>query len=133
MTTHTLNEKGYPSSWPLPSHNTRHNSVIRRITDEQKKALYERETTTRELAHLLKVDESYLSSLFPGKGPTLTNAKRELLAIRKEYRLTYADRVLKGAITIKAAAEASRVPYRTMARAVQALKKSNYYDSRIQY
>lgn len=116
----TLNKHGYPISWPLPTSRT--NAVASRITHDQKKALYEREITTRDLAKTLNVREAYLSFLFPGKGPTLVRAKKALLAVRKEYRLSYAKKVIEGLMTTDQAATAARIPYRSMARAVQALR-----------
>jgi transcriptional regulator with XRE-family HTH domain len=118
---HTLNSKGYPDAWPR-ANTQRPDSVVSRITDAQKKALYERELTTRELAEKLGVREAYLSSLFPGKRPCFVKAKKMLAAARKEYRQSYAKQVILGSMSLKDAAAASRVPYRTMARIVKALK-----------
>ena len=116
----TLNKYGYPTSWPLPT--SRPNSVVSRITHDQKKDLYERNITTRDLAKTLKVREVYLSQLFPGKGPTLTRAKKALLVTRKEYRLSYAKKVIEGLLKVDQAATAVRISYRSMARAVQTLR-----------
>lgn len=116
----TLNKYGYPASWPLPTDRT--NSVVSKVTHEQKKDLYERNITTRDLAKILSVREAYLSHLFPGKGPTLTRAKKALLAARKEYRLSYAKKVIEGLMKVDQAATAARIPYRSMARAVQMLR-----------
>jgi AraC-like DNA-binding protein len=120
--TFTLNSKGYPANWP-DCNPKRPDTVVSRITDQQKKDLYERNITTRDLAKLFGVREAYLSWLFPGKGPGFSKAKKMLINTRKEYRCRYAAQVIEGKISIKDAATASRIPYRSMARAVQLLKK----------
>jgi hypothetical protein len=119
--TFTLNSKGYPAHWP-ECNPARPDTVASRITDRQKKDLYERNVTTRELAKLFGVREAYLSHLFPGKGPGFKEAKKRLINTRKEYRCNYASMVIEGKISCKDAAIASRIPYRSMARAVQLLK-----------
>ena len=125
---HTLNDKGYPANWPQPTPSTgvaASKSVVNTITDAQKKALYEREISTRELAKLFGVREAWLSTLFPGKRPGFLRSKKILTESRREYRKRYAADVVAGTMTVHQAATASRVPYRTMARIVKALKEAN--------
>lgn len=126
-TTFPLNAKGYPTHWP-EANPKRPDTVASRITDQQKKDLYDRKITTRQLAKQFNVREAYLSQLFSGKGPGFSKAKKILINTRKEYRHNYAIQVLAGKITIKDAAKASRIPYRSMARAVQLLKKQAEND-----
>lgn len=114
----------YPATWPKPN-TKKPKSVVTTITEEQKLALYNREITTKDLANLLKVGSTYLSALFPGKITSITAntpKKRELLAIRKEYRALQAKRVLAGALTIQMAADELRISYRSMARAVERIR-----------
>ena len=107
----------YPNSWPKASSRT--DALASKVTEEQKEALYNRKITTRELAKLLRVNESYLSSLFPTKAQPDSQAKRVLIAIRKEFRQTQAVKVAHKQLTTEQAALICRTSYRTMARAVQ--------------
>lgn len=119
--THELCPAGYPTSWPK-ANPQRPNSVVSVVTDLQKKNLYERNITTRSLALELGVKEAYLSYLFPGKGLARVEAKKSLIATRKEYRTQYATLVIKGQLNMTEAARLSKVPYRSMARAVKVLR-----------
>lgn len=114
----------YPSTWPKPS--VRYpDSLASRITEEQKLALYNREVTTRDLAKALNVLESTLSACFPGKVQSTAAArasKKELLATRKAFRTALAKRIIAGEISTMTAANNNKIPYRSMARVVQALK-----------
>lgn len=128
-----LNSHGYPASWPQA--NDRLDSIVSRITHTQKLALYTKQVTTRELAKTLNVRESYLSRKFPGKVPSgapFQAAKRALRVVRMEYRFLCAEKVLEKTLSILEAAKTANTTYRSMARAVQALKhtKANH-DSRV--
>lgn len=112
---------GYPASWPA-ANPLRPDAVPALITESEKRDLYVRNITTRELALKLQVKESYLSSLFPGKEPARDKMKKILRASRREYRTEYAKLVLKGQVSMQEASNLSKVPYRSMARAVQALR-----------
>lgn len=105
----------YPPHWPQPDPN-RPKSLVSRVTEEQKHALYNRIITTRALAKTLGVHEQYLSYRFPGKVP-LPN-KKLLIEARKEYKLEIAKLVLKGVYTVRAAAKVAHVSYNTMSRYV---------------
>lgn len=114
--------EGYPASWPK-ANPLRPTAVVSLVTDAQKRDLYVRNTTTRALALELKVKETYLSFLFPGKEPARSKIKRALRGVRHEYRMIYAQRVIDKELTLKQASELSRVSYRTLARAVQNLRE----------
>lgn len=113
----------YPNTWPRPLP-FKPEAVVSRITEQQKHDLYERRTTTRDLAKALGVREDYLSSLFPGKDEPMEQARKRLLDARKEFRASYGQRVISGELTLTKAGALSRTPYRTMARIVQALRKA---------
>lgn len=126
--THTTIELcagGYPASWPK-ANPLRPDAVPALISEAEKRDLYVRNITTRELALKLRVKESYLSSLFPGKEPARDKMKKLLRATRREYREQYARLVVKGQITMTDASRLSKVPYRSMARAVQALRAAGF-------
>lgn len=114
----------YPDKWPKPSY-SRPRAVASRITEQQKTDLYNRRVSTRDLARILEVNESYLSSLFPTKEKPDAKVKKILIAVRKEFRRAQVDRVLRGEIKTGAAALICRVSYRTMAKSVQQVRKSN--------
>ncbi len=124
MTNIELCPEGYPDAWPK-TNPLRPSAVVSVISHAQKKDLYERNTTTRQLALELGVKEAYLSSLFPGKEPARAKMKQSLRAVRKEFRDSYAELVIRKQITLKEAARMSNVSYRTVARAVEALKAQN--------
>ena len=113
----------YPDRWPKPSY-SRPRAVASRITERQKTDLYNRRISTRDLAKILGVNESYLSSLFPTKEAPDARAKKVLIGVRKEFRKVQVDKVLAGALEIGAAALICRVSYRTMARSVQQVRES---------
>lgn len=115
----------YPNHWPRPDENTRKNSLILRITEQDKERLFNRDITTRALAVKLGVREAYLSHIFPGKTETGAKGKPLLIAARREFRLIQAKLALEKSITIKQAASICNLSYRSMARAVQHLKEAN--------
>lgn len=121
MDTTPLNKHGYPEAWPQSS--PRLLSIVNSISHEQKRDLYTRKITTRDLALKLGVVEGYISYLFPGKALGYGKAKKSLLATRREYRRSFAQRVVNGNITLKAATEDSKIPSRSLARLVRELKK----------
>lgn len=122
MDTTPLNQYGYPEAWPKTS--PRPLSVVNVISHSQKRDLYTRKITTRELALNLKVVEGYISYLFPGKCLGFEKSKKSLLAARREYRKSYAEKIIKGQFTLKAAAEVSKIPPRSLARVVRDMKKA---------
>jgi len=122
----------YPAHWPRPykytdsTHRaTRRNSLLSLITEEDKIALYQRRITTRALALKYKVTECYVSKLFPGKAPIeettrdRVKAKKDLHIVRRQFRATLVVRVLAGELSTAQAADAARISYRSMARAVK--------------
>jgi hypothetical protein len=125
----------YPDKWPKPrlyssekGWATRHNAFINRITEQDKEDLYNRKVTTRAIAAKYDVNESYVSYLFPGKGPVSNPvkqaeiAKAELRATRKAYRMELAAKVLKGELSTVEAADQACIASRGMARAVKLLR-----------
>ena len=103
----------YPKSWPKP--NPRKPDVLQtRITEEQKRDLYSRRVTTRDLAKALNVHEKHLSYAFPGKEPIVD--KRPLIEARKEFKLSVAKEILEGLISIENASLKCYVSYTTMLR-----------------
>lgn len=126
-----LTPQGYPASWPKPR-KSRPDSLVSRITDEEKRQLYERELTTRDLAKRYDVRETWVSTLFPGKvegASTYIRQKKVLTKIRKEYRFSQAALVLAGNMSTKEASKVCKISYRSMARAVQILKKAENEQS----
>lgn len=122
----TLTSQGYPENWPKPC-KLRPNSLISRITDEEKRQLYNRELTTRELAKRYNVRETWVSTLFPGKVEAISvliKNKKVLTRARKEYRVSQAALVLSGNLSTVEAAKVCKISYRSMARAVQAARKA---------
>ena len=120
----TLTPQGYPADWPKPC-KLRPNSLISKITDEEKRKLYNRELTTRALAAQYRVKETWVSTLFPGKVQALSvliKNKKILTKARKEFRTAQAALVIAGELSTVKAAEVCRVSYRSMARAVQHLR-----------
>jgi hypothetical protein len=126
----------YPSHWPRPKtyssesgRATRPTALINRITEEEKEALYLRRITTRALAQKYGVNESYVSKLFPGKAVNADSLrqmkidKRELRAVRKQFRLSLAAKVLEGVLSTAKAADEARITYREMARAVKYVRE----------
>lgn len=117
-------QKPYPSTWPKPNHRSKF-AVVNRITEQQKLDLYNRAITTRDLATQLEVKENYLSKIFPGKVEPLAGTKadqqqrRELIVIRKAFRLEKAMEVVNGKLTVMEASEVVHTSYRNMARLVQ--------------
>jgi len=105
--------KPYPLTWPKPDPR-RPKAVQTRITDEQKRQLYNRQITTRALAQLLGVHEKYVSSLFPGKAPI--PASPDLRAIRNEFREALALEVMRGNLSITQASQKAHTSYNTMQR-----------------
>ena len=110
----------YPSFWPkADSHKP--GSLQSRITEQQKRDLFNRRITTRKLAKLLGVHETYLSYKFFTKVEIVD--KRPLIEGRKLYKLEIAIQVLKGVHTIQEAADIAYVSYNTMQRCLQKAKK----------
>ena len=125
MTT-KLTPNGYPENWPKPC-KLRPNSLVSRITDEEKRQLYEREVTTRDLARRYSVRETWVSTLFPGKTEAISvliKNKKVLTKARKEFRMSQAQLVLGGKLSTVEAAKTCKTSYRSMARAVQTLRKA---------
>ena len=115
----------YPTKWPKFSAK-RPTSIASRVTEAQKHALYGRTLTTRELATALKVNENYLSRLFPGKGESkfaVAAEKRILATTRREFRVMQAHRVLKKEIKATEASAICNVHYRNMLRYVVIAKE----------
>lgn len=125
----TLNKHGYPEKWPQAT--DRVTSVVSRITHDQKRALYERVITTRNLAKELGVTEVHLSYLFPGKVTVWKKFKQELTATRLQYRRVVAEKVVAGEFTIIQAADAARTSSRTMARMVQTVRRERKNEARV--
>jgi transposase-like protein len=121
-TTLELGPHGYPASWPKRNP-LRPTAIVSLVTDQQKLDLYVRNITTRQLAQQLRVKETYLSFLFPGKEPARSKMKQALRGVRLEYRMMYAQRVIDKELSITQASELSKVSYRTLARAVQSLRE----------
>lgn len=114
----------YPDTWPKANPKAPL-SAVSRITEAQKLALYNRETTSKAVALALNVGATYISTLFPGKVISMTAStpkKKALLDVRREYRALQAKRVLDGHLTIQKAADELRISYRSMARAVEAIR-----------
>lgn len=109
----------YPSFWPKADP-LKPELLQSRITEQQKEDLYSRKVTTRELAKLLEVHETYLSYRFPFKLPVVD--KKPLIEARKAFKLEIAVQVLKGRYSIQQAADAAYVSYNTMQRFVQKAK-----------
>jgi transposase len=121
-----LTPQGYPAAWPKPAKG-RPASLVSKVTDEEKRQLYNRQLTTRDLAKRYGVREAWASTLFPGKIPTMTASiknKKALKNTRREFRTGQAALVLEGRLSTREASVICRVSYRSMARAVQALKLS---------
>lgn len=122
-------DKPYPLDWDAQrrkpgSHYYRPGTLLETVTTEDKLALYNRRLTTRALAEKYSVKENTISALFPGKVPhesrrASRSAKTALLATRREYRRVVAERVVKGELSLKAAAESLHVHPRTMRRALK--------------
>ena len=110
----------YPSFWPkADSHKP--GSLQSRITEQQKRDLFNRRITTRALAKLLGVHETYLSYKFFTKVDIVD--KRPIIEVRKLYKLEIAIKVLKGEYTIQEAANVAYVSYNTMQRFLTKAKK----------
>lgn len=112
----------FPDVWPKPDP-AKPYTLASRITQQDKLDLYNRVITTRALALKLEVREAYLSHMFPGKAPTHAASRRILFSARREYRLALAKKVLDGGLSIKQVATSAKVPYRSLARSVKALKE----------
>lgn len=106
----------YPSHWPKPNPK-RTTALASRITEEQKRQLYHREITTRDLAKVLGVHEEYLSYMYPGKVPIID--KKPLIEARKLYKLEMAKLVIEGKHTTMEAAMIAHVSYNTMRRFIK--------------
>ena len=115
----------YPDHWPKLTEESRKNSLITRVTEQDKEDLFNRVITTRDLAKKLGVREAYLSHVFPGKVEISSKGKPLLIAARREFRLSQAKLALKKKLTVKQAANICNLSYRSMARAVQHLKNSH--------
>lgn len=112
----------YPNFWPR-ANPARPEALQSRITEAQKKALYNREVTTRDLARELGVHEKYLSSKFYTKVEIVD--KRPLIDARKAFKLAMAVRVLKGELSMQQAADSAFVSYNTMQRFTQKAKEAH--------
>lgn len=121
----------YPSDWPKPNQRSKL-TLVNRITEAQKLALFNRTVTTRDLADQLGVREAYLSTLFPGKVPPSANSirgaarrRRDFLVVRRSFRAIQAQKVIAKELTVAEAADLASIGYRTMARLVRKLREEN--------
>lgn len=105
--------ENYPDHWPKPDRK-QPKLIQSRVTEQQKLDLYNRNLTTRDLAKLLGVHETYLSSLFPGKVPIID--KKPLIEARRAYNTEMAALVLSGRYTAKEAATIAHTTVKTMRR-----------------
>jgi transposase-like protein len=110
----------YPSFWPK-ANPRKPDSLQSRITEQQKRDLYSRVVTTRELAKTLGVHEKYLSFKFYSKVEVVD--KKPLIEARKAYKLEIATQVMQGKYSIQQAADTAYVSYNTMQRCVQKAKE----------
>lgn len=114
-----MEPQNYPAHWPRP--NPRNpDSLASRISEEDKVALYNRETTGRALSRKYGVTEKWLSSKFHGRKPVVPKNLR-LKAIR-QFRLFHAKQVIDGLTTTRQAAAAAFTSYSTMRRTVMKLR-----------
>jgi hypothetical protein len=127
MDTHT-----YPDAWPKPNPK-KPLSLVTRITEQQKRNLYNRLVTTRELAKNLEVHEAYLSAIFPGKVKPVAQQIKEGMhkkrAIRLVFRRLLARQVLKGEISLNAATARANVSERTMRRILKQVQSETRTES----
>lgn len=112
----------YPDSWPKADP-ARPTSLQSRITEQQKRDLYSRKITTRDLAKELDVHEKWLSIKFPGKCPPNSEQAKELAKARKEFKLAVGVEVLEGKYTIREASVVASVSWNTMFRFVKQAKE----------
>lgn len=112
----------YPSFWPK-ANPKKPEALQSRITEQQKRDLYHRQVTTRELAKILNVHEKWLSRLYCTKEP-ITD-KRPLIEARKLFKLEIAAQVLKGDYSMQQGADKAFVSYNTMQRYVQKAKEKH--------
>lgn len=117
-----LTAGGWPTDWPRPNPK-KPMAVQTRITDEQKRDLYNRKITTRDLAKVLGIHERYCSALFPHK--VQLRDRKVLMEARKAYKLEIANQVIQGKYTITEAAKVAFVSYNTMQRFVTKAKAIN--------
>lgn len=117
-----LTPGGWPITWPRPNPR-KPLSVQSRITDEQKRDLYERKITTRALAKILGIHERYCSALFPHK--VALRDRKVLMEARKAYKLEIANLVIQGKHTTTEAAKIAFVSYNTMQRFVAKARALN--------
>jgi transposase-like protein len=112
----------YPSFWPK-ANPKKPEALQSRITEQQKRDLYHRQITTRDLAKLLNVHEKWLSRLFYSKEPICD--KRPLIEARKLFKLDIAVQVLNGTYSMQQGADRAFVSYNTMQRYVQKAKEKH--------
>lgn len=116
---HKIWDMHYPPFWPKPNSH-KPDSLQSRITEQQKRDLFNRRITTRQLAKVLGVHEKYLSFKFFTK-LEITD-KTPLIEARKLYKLEIAIQVLKGQHSVQQAANIAYVSYNTMQRCVAKAK-----------
>lgn len=112
--------ENYPDHWPKPDRR-RPTLIQSRVTEQQKLDLYNRKLTTRDLAKLLNVHETYLSALFPGKVAIID--KKPLIEARRAYNTEMAKLVISGRYTVKEAAGIAFTTVKTMRRFMQKVKQ----------
>lgn len=110
----------YPKFWPK-ANPLKPESLQSRISEQQKRDLFNRRITTRALAKALGVHEKYLSYKFYAKSQIVD--KKPLIETRKLYKLEVAVQVLEGKYSMQQAADIAFVSYNTMQRCVQKAKK----------
>ena len=105
----------YPPAWPAPNP-LKPRTLHSRISEEDKKDLYNRRVTTRALAKKYGVTEKWLSYVFPGKRPV--EHKTFKRKARMAFREFLARQVVAKERNIYAAAAAACTSYSTMRRIV---------------